>query len=215
MRDDFPITTKETLAKRVGYRCSNPKCRQPTSGPHEDSAKALNVGVAAHITAASEGGPRFDRSLSVEQRRSTENAIWLCQNCAKLVDNDAQRYSVDVLRRWKVASEGDALRAVEVRGLVNDDAAAQFHRLEHLMPDLLAEMRKDLAARPLSREFVILKKVWRYWGRGHELVYYLDDHPELEIELLILQNHGLIRDITFNNVKRYIFTEEFVRYLEA
>jgi len=83
------------------------------------------------------------------------------------------------------------------------------------MPDLLAEMRKDLAARPLSREFVILKKVWRYWGRGHELVYYLDDHPELENELLILQNHGLIRDITFNNVKRYIFTEEFVRYLEA
>lgn len=173
MRDDFPIATKEILAKRVGLRCSNPGCRQPTSGPHEDSSKALNVGVAAHITAASEGGPRFDPSLSVEKRRSIENAVWLCQNCAKLVDNDDQRYTVDFLRRWKATSEDEALHAIEVRtGLCGDDAGALFLRLERLMPELLAEMRKDLSEHPLRREFVVLKKAWVYWGRGHELVYY-------------------------------------------
>ena len=53
MRDDFPVGMKETLAKRVGNKCSNPDCGQPTSGPHEDPAKVLNIGVAAHITAAS------------------------------------------------------------------------------------------------------------------------------------------------------------------
>src|SRR5207244_11951864 len=54
--------------------------------------------VGAHITAASSGGPRYDSSLSAEQRRSGDNGIWLCQNCGKLVDNDEARYSVAALR---------------------------------------------------------------------------------------------------------------------
>jgi hypothetical protein len=45
VRDDFPKAVLETLAKRVGYRCSNPSCRKLTSGPHTDKTKALNVGA--------------------------------------------------------------------------------------------------------------------------------------------------------------------------
>ena len=56
MRDDFPRAAVETLAKRVGNRCANPGCRKLTSGPHTEGEKALNVGVAAHITAASPVG---------------------------------------------------------------------------------------------------------------------------------------------------------------
>jgi len=215
VRDDFSVAAKELLAKRVGFRCSNPACRQPTSGPQEDPAKAVNVGVAAHITGASPDGPRFEQSLSSEQRRSPENGIWLCQICAKLVDNDTERYSVAVIRRWKTISETAALRALEVRAGMDDDEELLFLRLEQLMPDLLDEMRKDLSDRPLSREFVILKRIWVYVGRGHELRYYFDDHPELENKLRILQNFGLIRDIAHNSTGRYIFTEAFVRYLGA
>jgi hypothetical protein len=57
MRDDFDAKTKETLARRVGYRCSNPDCGKLTSGPQEDPTKVLNIGVAAPITAAPLGGP--------------------------------------------------------------------------------------------------------------------------------------------------------------
>ena len=113
MRDDFDVKTKETLAKRVGYWCSNPGCRKLTSGPRSDPEKVLNIGVAAHITAASEGGPRYDPSLTPEERRSVDNGIWLCQNCAKLVDNDVQRYTVVLLREWKERAEEAALREVE------------------------------------------------------------------------------------------------------
>src|SRR5450755_998272 len=62
-RDDFPIPIKELLGKRVGYRCSNPSCRQPTSGPQADPEAVVNVGVAARITAAAQGGERYDHSL--------------------------------------------------------------------------------------------------------------------------------------------------------
>jgi hypothetical protein len=114
-RDDFKIEVKETLARRVGMRCSNPNCRQPTSGPQQDPAKSINVGVAAHITAASRGGARYDSLLSKEDRRSIENAIWLCQICAKLVDNDPFVYTRELLREWKRLSEEAARLAIESR----------------------------------------------------------------------------------------------------
>src|SRR6266404_5834247 len=113
MRDDFPSATIEQLAKRVGYRCSNPSCRRPTSGPRDDPDKSINIGVAAHITAASPGGARYDKSLTPAARQSIENGIWLCQDCGKLVDNDAQRYSVEVLRNWKASAEELALLELE------------------------------------------------------------------------------------------------------
>lgn len=113
MRDDFDDKTKDVLARRVGLRCSNPKCRKLTGGPQTNSSKAINVGVAAHITAASSGGPRYDINLSQEQRKSSENGLWLCQNCAKLIDSDERRYTVEILRNWKDQSEDLALRELE------------------------------------------------------------------------------------------------------
>lgn len=112
-RDDFNLKTIELLARRVGYRCSNPHCRQPTSGPQVNPSKAVNIGVAAHITAASEGGPRYDRFLTPDERKSPENGIWLCWNCSKLIDNDEERFSVFVLLQWKKAAEEVARQEIE------------------------------------------------------------------------------------------------------
>jgi hypothetical protein len=108
MRDDFSEEVKRTVASRVGNRCSNPSCRTLTSGPQIDPTKSLNVGVAAHITAASPKGPRYNPSLSSEQRRHANNAIWLCQNHGKLVDNDESRFTEAELRRWKAGAEAEA-----------------------------------------------------------------------------------------------------------
>lgn len=113
VRDDFSRKVKETLVKRVGMRCSNPWCRKLTSGPQTDPNEAMNIGVAAHITAASKGGPRYDPSLSKVERSSIENGIWLCQNCAKLVDNDEKRYTAKDIRWWKTRAEEDARLGIE------------------------------------------------------------------------------------------------------
>jgi hypothetical protein len=72
----------------------------------------MNLGVAAHITAASLRGPRFSGSMTREGRRHPSNGIWLCQNCAKLVDNDAEQFPEDTLRVWKLRAETEALAAI-------------------------------------------------------------------------------------------------------
>ncbi len=93
--------------------CSNPSCKRVTSGPQEDSETAINIGVAAHIAAASPGGTRYNVEMSSSQRSSAKNGIWLCQSCAKLIDNDEQKYTVDLLHRWKNGAEANAQAALE------------------------------------------------------------------------------------------------------
>jgi hypothetical protein len=107
MPDEFSALVKKALADRAGHLCSNPGCRALTSGPQDDPSKAVNLGVAAHITAASAGGPRYNPDLLPEERCSPSNGIWLCQNCAKLVDNDAIRFPVTMLNKWKAEAEAD------------------------------------------------------------------------------------------------------------
>jgi hypothetical protein len=112
IRDDFAEPIKRRMAARVGYRCSNPTCRRSTSRPHpSNSVAAISTGVAAHITAASPGGPRFDPALSPEQRSSIENGIWLCQICAKVIDGAADLYSPDLLHYWRRDAERQAALA--------------------------------------------------------------------------------------------------------
>lgn len=136
-RDDFSKRIKDTLARRVGMRCSNMACQRLTSGPQSDPNRALNIGVAAHITAASAGGPRYAPTLSKRERSSIENGIWLCQNCAKLVDNDETRYAVEILRRWKMSAEQAALRDLETSGTPVT-----------LDPDYRSPMDQDMAGAP-------------------------------------------------------------------
>lgn len=105
-RDEFPTATRRALASRAGYLCSCPSCRVITIGPSREAPDDVAVvGVAAHICAAAAGGPRYDASMSAEQRSSIENAIWLCAKHATLVDRDVVRFTSDLLRFWKSEHE--------------------------------------------------------------------------------------------------------------
>ena len=57
------------------------KSMRDTVGPKANMGSSVSVGEAAHIYAASEGGPRFNPGMSEVERRSIENGIWLCSAC--------------------------------------------------------------------------------------------------------------------------------------
>lgn len=76
-----------------------------TVGPQQTPSEAINIGVAAHITAASPDGPRYDATLNGVNRSDIQNGIWLCQSCAKLIDSDLTTYTEDLLRQWKKSAE--------------------------------------------------------------------------------------------------------------
>lgn len=139
-RDDFKANVKTRLAQRVGYLCSNPDCQRPTIGPRMGEDAANNVGVAAHIKAASVGGPRYDANQSPAERASLENGIWLCAVDAHLIDHDEKEFTVEQLKKWKLDAEERAFQQLATgRGPATIEAPS-----EELL-QALAELRSLLA----------------------------------------------------------------------
>ena len=121
-RDDFDPKVVDALSRRASFICSNPGCRALTLAPtKEDPQKYLYIGVAAHITAAAEGGPRHDATLTADQRRSIDNGIYLCSTCSVMIDkNGGVDFPADLLRDWKRNHEQ------WVREHLNKSAASQI-----------------------------------------------------------------------------------------
>lgn len=135
MSDKFSQNTVTQLAKRAGYICSNPKCNRMTIGPSKNADNSIIAGIASHIRAGSEGGPRYDANQTSQQRKSITNGLWLCGTCSYMIDkNNGADYSVSQLEDWKKLHEGmikDALegsKRIIFRMLQNtpgDDRAAE------------------------------------------------------------------------------------------
>jgi len=111
-RDEFTEKTRNQIAKRVGWLCSNPSCRAPTVGATSDGNGEILVGTAAHICAAAPGGPRYDQSMSSEEHRSAHNGIWLCRDHGTAVDSHDPEFTVELLREWKTLAQEESRRRV-------------------------------------------------------------------------------------------------------
>lgn len=117
-RDEFSRAVIRDVRDRAGGRCSQPECRKATVGADQSSIDGVKiVGVAAHIRAASPGGPRYDPSQTQSDRTSIKNAIWLCGSCASLIDkNGGNDFPPDALERWKRQAEAQSSKALLFAG---------------------------------------------------------------------------------------------------
>jgi hypothetical protein len=90
----------------------------------------MNIGIAAHISAASPNGPRFNKELSSEERKSIKNGIWLCYNCSVLIDRDVERYTCSLLHKWK--GETEAYISKQISGSFFDQTILNYSNNEEL-----------------------------------------------------------------------------------
>jgi hypothetical protein len=126
--NDFSEATKRAVALRAGHRCSFAGCGQSTVGPSDESPRAVtNIGVAAHICAASLKGRRYVASMTPQERSDISNAIWLCSNHAALIDRDAVTYTIEDLREMKRIHEAacaESVRRARQEASLPDDLVA-------------------------------------------------------------------------------------------
>ncbi|UHG89827.1 AlbA family DNA-binding domain-containing protein [Spirosoma oryzicola] len=97
----------------------------------------------------------------------------------------------------------------------NESLKQAFVNIQRLIPELLSEMRADLVDQPFIREFILFSKHWIY-NHDHNndiFMYYYEDHTYLRNKLRILENYGLVYEITYNKVDRFVLLEPFVEYL--
>lgn len=89
---------------------------------------------------------------------------------------------------------------------------SKFREVQQQMPELIAEMHKDLDNPELQciREFFVSKREYILNPGGPCFVYYENNHPNLQGKVHILENSGYVIDVTPGNAPKYRMTEEFV-----
>ena len=143
-RDDFSKKTIELLARRAGGKCAICSCA--TWGPNDKPYSSTNIGQAAHIAAAAEGGPRYDWNMTPEDRCSVKNGIWLCSNCHDKVDRNVETYSVQELRKLKAGAESRARKDLGVSHATAIPSANKREELAHSISGIaIVEIHKTKA----------------------------------------------------------------------
>lgn len=95
--------TRKILWGRSGNRCA--VCRRELvidAAPADDESI---VGDECHIVSGKEQGPRHDPAFPAERLDKPENLILLCRVHHKMVDDQYETYTVEVLRKLKANHE--------------------------------------------------------------------------------------------------------------
>ena len=159
MPPDFNKSTVDTLAKRAAFRCSNPDCRAATVGPNGDPDKYTLIGEAAHIFGARSRAARFVSDMTDYARSEITNAIWLCRNCHKLVDQDEKSHPANLLFEWREDHERFVLSQLGSPGDVVRDRTHEAELL--LLKDYPPIVRRIAIDKPPGWEYRLAAELMR------------------------------------------------------
>jgi hypothetical protein len=171
-RDEFLEQTKKALAARSGYRCAFPVCDAITVGPSEESDIAIsNVGVACHITAAASGpgARRYDPDMSPEERKSINNAIWMCGKHSIEIDRDEVRFTVKKLKHWKKIAEQRA-KLAHSHGANYVDKYLRFYINDLTPSSAVIKLENISETNSLIGDAVFDSAIPSVWGRDSAIV---------------------------------------------
>ena len=100
---DVPRYTRLKLWVKSAGRCEFRGCNEPVWRNNLTLSDG-NFGEVCHIIAASKDGPRGSEE-SADLRIVYSNLMLLCQGCHKEIDDNPDKYTVELLRQWKEEHE--------------------------------------------------------------------------------------------------------------
>ena len=95
------VKTKKMLWGRSANRCSHPECRRQLVDGETETDDPSIVGDEAHIVAREQDGPRGNSDLTADERDRYDNLMLLCKIHHKIIDDQPDTYTVELLREIK------------------------------------------------------------------------------------------------------------------
>lgn len=99
------LKTHKMLWGRSGNKCAFPDCQKELVMDISDTDSISVVGEECHIVAREANGPRGKSDLTPEQRDMYGNLILMCRNHHKIIDDNPDKYSVEILLELKKQHE--------------------------------------------------------------------------------------------------------------
>ncbi|MCY0970860.1 ABC-three component system protein [Chryseobacterium wangxinyae] len=113
----YKPSTVRRLDTLSGNECAEPTCTKKLVASDGISI----VSKICHIEAASKDGPRFNESMTEDERRGFDNLILLCDEHHTIIDNkqNATIYPVELLKQWKSNHEKKILELISSKNLLS------------------------------------------------------------------------------------------------
>lgn len=141
--------TVRKLDTLSGNKCAAPGCPRALIARDKESI----VSKICHIEAANPKGPRYNPSMSDDDRRHFNNLILLCDECHIIIDNkdNESKYPVQLLKDWKMAHESKQIerlnsntsllsQAISAISQCNFDAVEQINSGESIPFDIQSKI---------------------------------------------------------------------------
>jgi hypothetical protein len=106
----------------TAFACAKPGCPEPLYKVSEATGRQVLNSRVAHIHARSEGGPRWNPSMSEADNRSASNLLLLCLLHAWEIDDVPDQYPAELLRTWKRDQLADYEHAHRSWSITEQDA---------------------------------------------------------------------------------------------
>lgn len=117
---------KPSVVRRLdtlsGNECAHPDCSKKLVA--EDGISIISK--ICHIAAASPEGPRYDKSMTDDDRRGFDNLILLCDEHHVVIDNKENEalYPTELLKKWKIDHQKKVLDALSSKDLLSKNPLA-------------------------------------------------------------------------------------------
>jgi hypothetical protein len=190
-----PAHTK-LLFTLSGNQCASPDCIKTMIAKDEKSM----IAKICHIAAASADGPRFNPSMTDDERRHFDNLIILCDECHTIIDNkeNESEYPTKLLKKWKSEHEGKLLYAVLVQQptLLNQvisslaDAKIDDEDGENDSANSAFQIKDKLNYNSIKRNRPLIEEFKIFNGKLNVIYQVLEQNSAFKIESL------------FRNIKR-------------
>jgi hypothetical protein len=103
-------TTKRKVLAASGNQCAHPDCSELMFDLDHETI----LGKICHIKGSKPGSARYDEHQPNEERHSFGNLIALCGKHHDIIDDNEDRYPVELLLRWKATHEESFLNQREI-----------------------------------------------------------------------------------------------------
>lgn len=215
------VRTRKLLWGKSANRCNHTECRKPLS-LEIDKINHTIIGEECHIVAKKTDGPRGNSNLSKKQRDEYNNLILMCKKHHKIIDDNPQIYTVDILEKMKKEHEEWVNKNLEDLDDVeeidfdyedikfDDESIADIYSWIVDNCDITKYSEKDLEEALNRLQYLdkgtrkILYKIINY--------YYKDEEIDIKSIMNKLVNDDIVTEYEFFRTIEFLEKQQFIEF---
>lgn len=190
----YKPSTVRRLDTLSGNECAEPTCSKKLIAKDGKSI----ISKICHIAAASKEGPRYDSSMTDDERRGFDNLILLCDEHHVMVDNKDNEsiYTTILLKKWKSDHEKKIFELLSNKNLLSKHPLALNKVINSIgkkmdeildLPETVNAHNPDvkIAYNDVKRYATVIREFAPYQGKLNKIYEEIEKEGSTKKELVL------------------------------